>query len=100
MLDGLQTPILIADKGYISHHLRQLLQARGITQVIPPRRTDKVHPPCDPAIYKQRNKIERMFSKLKDFRRFATRYDRRDTTFAATVNIAAAMLWLNYLYVD
>jgi transposase len=47
-----------------------------------------------PDAYKDRNRIERCFNKLKHFRRFATRYDRRTVHFLAFILLAAVMLWL------
>ncbi|MBP1886327.1 transposase, partial [Sinorhizobium mexicanum] len=43
--------------------------------------------------YRQRNVIERMFCRLKDWRRIATRYDKLATTFQAAVHIAAIIIW-------
>lgn len=67
---------LIADKGYDSQTLREWLETRGTQPVIPPRRNRKTQHDYDKAIYKQRNIIERMFCRLKDWRRIATRFDR------------------------
>ena len=47
-----------------------------------------------PALYKHRNRIERCFNKLKHFRRFATRYDRRAVHFLGFIHLAAAMIWM------
>ena len=49
--------------------------------------------PYDPVLYRQRNLIERMFGRLKDFRRIATRYDKLARNFLAGVLIAAAITW-------
>lgn len=54
----------------------------------------KVAIPHDTGIYKHRNQIERCFSRLKHFRRFATRYDRRATHLTGFVHLAATMIWL------
>jgi putative transposase len=67
--------------------------------VIPPRRDRKVQRKYDKDLYKQRNRIERCFSKLKCFRRFATRYEKSKESFQAIVTIACAWLHLR-LYVD
>jgi transposase len=48
---------------------------------------------CDTIIYKQRNVIERMFCRFKDWRRVATRFDRNIKTFMATIAIAATVIW-------
>jgi len=61
--------------------------------VIPPRRNRKVQYDYDRAIYKLRNVIERMFCRLKDWRRLATRFDRNIKNFMGAVALAAAAIW-------
>ncbi|WP_410001546.1 transposase [Rhizobium leguminosarum] len=51
-------------------------------------------PSCDFKVYKDRNRIERMFNRLKQFRRIATRYDKTRTSFEAFLSLAAAKIWL------
>lgn len=84
---------LVGDKGYCSNELRAWLAERGTQAVIPSKRNRKVQIPHDPAIYKQRNIIERMFCRLKDWRRVAMRFDRNLKTFMATIAIAATVIW-------
>lgn len=62
--------------------------------MIPSNRTRKIAIPHDAAAYKQRNRIERCFNRLKHFRRFATRYDRRTIHFTGFACLAATMIWL------
>src|SRR3546814_3474277 len=76
---------LVADKGYDSQALREWLEARGTQAVIPPRRNRKIQYDYDKAIYRQRNVIERMFCRLKDWRRIATRFDRNIKNFMSAV---------------
>lgn len=66
----------------------------GAKAVIPSNRTRKIIIPHDAATYKQRNRIERCFNRLKHFRRFATRYERRTIHFAGFTLPAAVMIWL------
>lgn len=82
-----------ADTAYDSNGLRQFLLNRGTTPVIPNNPTRKHWHPFDPVAYKQRNLIERMFCRLKDFRRIATRYDKLAVNFAAAVTLAAIVIW-------
>lgn len=84
---------LVADKGYDSNDLRDWLAERGTRAVIPPKRHRKDKLDFDPIVYKQRNIIERMFCRFKDWRRVATRYDRKIETFMATIAIAATVIW-------
>ena len=84
---------LIADKGYDSKALRDWLAERGTQAVIPPRKNRKVQYQYDRTLYKQRNIIERMFNRLKDFRRIAMRFDRNAKTFLAAIALAVTIIW-------
>ncbi len=84
---------LLADKGYDADALRNLLAERGTIAVIPPMRHRRIQYPYDRATYNKRNMIERMFCRLKDWRRIATRYDRKIQTFLAAITIAAIVSW-------
>src|SRR3546814_1129028 len=85
---------LLADKGYDGDRFRENLLLRGILPVIPPRTNRKVPAHPDYRRYKDRNRIERMFGKLKQQRRIATRYDKTVLSFESFLNLAAARLWL------
>lgn len=84
---------LVGDKGYDSKDLRDWLAQRGTVSVIPPRKNRKQAYEYDKAVYRHRNIIERMFCRLKDWRRIATRFDRNITNFMAAVTIAATVIW-------
>ena len=84
---------LIADKAYDTNSLRQLLAQMDIDAVIPSIARRKPLIPYDREVYRQRNLIERMFARLKDFRRVATRYDKLASNFLAGVLIAAIVIW-------
>ncbi len=84
---------LVADKGYDSQALREWLEARGTQAVIPPRKNRKLQYEYDKTIYKQRNVIERMFCRLKDWRRIATRFDRNIKNFMSAIALAATVIW-------
>jgi len=60
--------------------------------VIPPRRNRLKHIDYDTHIYRWRHLIENYFAKIKEFRAIATRYDKTDTSFRATINFAAAII--------
>src|SRR5690625_275660 len=80
--------VLIADKGYDSDWFREALNDLEITPCIPGRADRKASIPYDTDLYRQRNRIERMFGKLKDWRRIHTRYDRCAHTFMSAICIA------------
>jgi len=85
--------IMIADKGYDSDEYRAALKAKGLTACIPPRKRRTTPATYCKTKYKQRHKVENMFGKLKDWRRIATRYDRRADVFMAAITLAAIVIW-------
>ena len=88
--------LMLADKGYYGVEVRQSLLLKGVMPVIPPKANRKNPPACDYRAYKDRNRIERMFNRLKQFRRVATRYDKTRKSFSAFLALAAAKIWLPY----
>lgn len=94
LLEGFQAEAVLADRAYDNNDLRQAIAQMGAEAVIPSTRS-RTHPiPHDQATYKHRNQIERCFNRLKHFRRFATRYDRRADHYLAFIHLAAIVLWL------
>jgi transposase len=89
--------MMLADKGYDGDDVRSSLLMRGILPVIPPKANRKEPIACDFKSYKDRNRIERMFNRLKQFRRIATRYDKTALSFTGFLCLAAAKLWLSPL---
>jgi len=94
LLDGLSADVVIADTAYDSDTLRQTIADKDAVAVIPnnPRRTKK-HP-LGRHLYAQRYLVECCFSKLKQFRRVATRFEKTARNYLAVVTIAATMLWI------
>ena len=89
------TDLLIAAKGYESNRLRHALASRTFTPCIPGRANRKQPIKSDVALYKQRHLLERLFGRLKDWRRIATRSDRCAHTFFSAICLAATVLfWL------
>lgn len=87
---------LLADRGYDADHLRRRLAERGAEAVIPSTTSRRAPIPYDTAAYKDRNRVERMWCRLKDFRRVATRYDKLARNYLSGVFLAAACAyWLN-----
>jgi transposase len=89
---------LIGDKGYDSDAIRDELATSGVKAVIPSKSTRRQPAPFDRRLYTQRNLIERMFNKLKNWRRIATRYDKTASSFIAFVSIVSAKLWLPFVH--
>lgn len=94
LLEGQEGRAVLADKAYDSKALRAMIAGMGAEAVIPSYRSRKVIIPHNATTYRQRNRIERCFNRLKHFRRFATRYDRRTIHFTGFTLLAAAMIWL------
>jgi transposase len=89
------TKRLIADKAYDADRLREWLATRSIEAVIPARSTRASVYPINKAAYRRRNIIERMFGRLKNWKRIATRYDRLAVNFMAAIALVAlATQWL------
>ena len=94
LLGECQAEAVLADKGYDADAMVQHIEARGAQPVIPPKANRKMPRPYDKTLYKQRNRIERCFSKLKHFRRLATRFEKNKGNFHALVALACSMLLL------
>lgn len=85
---------IVADKGYDSDAFVQTITAQGSQAVIPPRSNRLNQRLFDRHIYKGRNLIERFFSRIKQFRRIATRYDKLAQSFLSFVHLACTFVWL------
>lgn len=96
LLRGLPSGSLVmADRAYDTNAVRQQIQSQGAVPNIPPKRNRLWKCCFSPFLYRGRNTIERMFCRLKDFRRVATRYDKLATNFLAAVQLAAIVsYWL------
>lgn len=91
LVADLRCGALIADKGYDANALVETIEASGAQAVIPPR-SNRITPRFyDRQLYRHRNLIERFFSRLKHYRRIATRYDKLARTYLAFVQIVCAV---------
>ena len=94
MIENMKADAVLADKGYDADYIREAVEKIGAVAVIPPKSNRKTPRSYDKEIYKERNLIERLFNKLKHFRRIATRYDKTALSFMSFLNIVAIYLWL------
>ena len=85
---------LLGDKGYDADRLVDILTARAIKVVIPPKLNRKVKRDCDFALYCERNLVERFFCLIKHFRAIATRYEKTARNFLAGLHLVCALAWL------
>ncbi len=82
------------DRGYSSPPARRRLKQRRVEPVIPTCKDQPRQPDFDKAAYRERNKVERLINRLKQYRRIATRYEKRATNYLAMVTLGMTMLWL------
>jgi transposase len=87
---------VVADKGYTGRHIRGYLRRHSVCLTIPRQKTERHRGRFDRAIYRQRNIVERVINRLKQFRRLATRYEKRGENYRTMWIIAATMLWLDF----
>ena len=85
---------LVADRGYDSGAILDLVASKGGCAHIPTQSRVKLQRTVEPALYRRRNLVERFFCKLKQFRRVATRYDKLARNFLAAAALASARIWL------
>ncbi len=95
LLDRLDArTIVLGDKAYDAGNIRDLIEDQGAVPNIPAKSNRKWRPCFSKTLYRERNQVERFFSKLKHFRRIATRYDKLADNFLAMVKLASTRLWL------
>jgi putative transposase len=86
--------VVIADRGYDKKALVEAIEARGGQVVIPTQKNRAEQREVDPHLYRERNLCERFWSKVKQYRRVATRYEKKAANFLALVKVAAVMVML------
>jgi transposase len=85
---------LVGDKAYSTDKVRGYLRRREVDAVIPYRAGQRTSDPFDRRTYRERNRIERLINRLKQFRRIATRYEKRAANYLAMLAVATILLWL------
>ena len=85
---------VLTDKAYDTDAVLASVAAIGAQAVIPSKKNRLIQRVIDRNLYRDRNKVERFFSRLKPFRRLATRYDKTASSFLGMVHFVAALLWL------
>jgi transposase len=84
--------LVVGDRAYDSDEIREGLLDADIIAAIPARSNRRDPPELQPGLYRERNRVERLVGKLKQFRRVATRYDKLAVTFLSFVQLAAAFV--------
>jgi transposase len=85
---------VVGDKGYSSRAIRRFARRRGIRVTIPRKSNERRHGPFDRVAYRLRNVVERLIGRCKQFRRLATRYEKRAENYRAMWVVASILLWL------
>ena len=94
LIEGFDVDYVLADKGYDSDDFIETIEASGAEAVIPPRQNRRQQRQYDRELYKERNLVERLFQKLKHFRRIATRYERLKRNYHSLLFLVSTMIWL------
>ena len=94
LLNGENPDYVLADKGYDSDEIIDYIKQINAVPVIPPLSNRIIQRTYDKIIYKDRNLIERLFNRLKQFRKIATRFEKIKTNFEALIYLACSYLWL------
>jgi transposase len=84
---------VVADRGYTSHNFRTLVWGLGARPAIPPQR-HQAPVACPSWIYNNRNRVERLWARLKEWRAVATRYEKTARSFLGVLCLAATLDWL------
>ena len=94
LIEGMPARVVMADTAYDSDQFRQAIADKGAVAVIPNNPSRALKHPLDKHLYAQRHLVECCFSKLKQFRRVATRCEKTARNYLAIVTIAAIALWI------
>lgn len=89
---------LVADKGYTSAAFRAYLHRYHIRYTVARRSNERRRGPFNKQHYRRRNIVERLINRLKQFRRIATRYEKRASNFSAMITVAAIFLLSDFAY--
>jgi len=94
LIEDLPAEVVMADTAYDSDKIRQAVADKGALAIIPNNPSRARKHPLDAHLYAQRHLVECCISKLKHFRRVATRFEKTARNYFAVVTLAAIVLWL------
>lgn len=94
LLEGVRGSAVLGDKGYDAGYVVSRAEEMGAEVVIPSKANRKEDRHIDTELYKERNLVERLFNKMKHFRRIATRYDKLDTSYLGFVHLVGILILL------
>ena len=88
--------VLLGDKAYDADWLRRQIEAQGAAPNIPDKSNRKEKHCFSKALYKERNRVERFFNRIKHFRRVATRFEKYAENYLAMIKLASIRLWMRH----
>lgn len=94
LIEGMPAEVVMADTAYDSDQIRKAVAEKGAIAVIPNNPSRAKKHPLDEHLYAQRHLVECCFSRLKQFRRVATRFEKTARNYLAVITLAAIILWL------
>ena len=94
LIEGYEPQVLIADKGYDSGPLIELVTAKGIEAVIPPKKNRLVQREYDRHLYRERHLIECFIGKIKQYRRVFSRFEKLSKNYLGFLSFVSALVWL------
>ena len=89
---------LVGDKAFGGRPQREACAELGVELVSPSKKNAKDPIPLDESAYRERNRIERLFGKLKEFRRVATRYEKLKETFLGLIHLVLGFIRLRAIH--
>lgn len=96
LIDLGEGDVLLGDKAYDADWLRQRIEAQGAAPNIPDKSNRKERHCFSKALYKERNRVERFFNKIKHFRRIATRFEKHAQNYLAMIKLASIRIWMRH----
>lgn len=97
MLGGLgERDVLLADKAYDADWLRQEIEAQGAAPNIPDKANRREKHCFSKRIYKERNRVERFFNRIKHYRRIAMRFEKHTQNYLAMIKLASIRIWMRH----
>jgi transposase len=94
LIEGYATQALIADKGYDSGPLIDVIEASGVEAIIPPRSNRKEQREYDKHLYKERHLVECFINKIKHYRRVFSRFEKLSKNYLGFLSFVSALIWL------
>jgi transposase len=88
--------MVLAERAHDADAIRSTIAETGAWANIPPMPQRAFKPAFSKVLYRARNRVERFFNKIKHFRAIATRYDKRDDNYLASIKLAAIQIWLRH----